>query len=65
MYMNCNYCKRQSTRYYNNKHLCELHYYLENRQRNYTLVDWEKMGRLHLSKAEFMLLINLEQKPCS
>ncbi|MBW2003759.1 MAG: hypothetical protein JRI72_03970 [Deltaproteobacteria bacterium] len=42
----CDYCKREATRCYLGKNLCELHYLKENPERNRNLVDWEKIRRM-------------------
>jgi len=44
----CCKCKRDATRYYNGKHLCELHYLKANPKRNRRLVDWDKLRGMRM-----------------
>lgn len=39
----CDYYKREATRCYLGKNLCEWHYLQENPERNKHLVDWSKI----------------------
>ena len=55
--MKCEYCKRDATRYYNGKHLCELHYLKENPERNRKLVDWGKLRQMRMPTNEIIFVI--------
>ena len=58
----CKYCRREATRYYNKKKLCELHYLKENPDRNRTLVDWEKLSRMKMPTDDILFISNEKSK---
>ena len=61
----CEYCSKQSTRFYNNKSLCELHYVLENPERNMSLYNhliFKKM-KINPNKILFCSVIDCKEKP--
>lgn len=60
--MKCNYCKRQSTRNYNGKELCELHYLKENPVRNQRLVDWDKLQRMRMTTDDIIFVEDVKNE---
>ena len=59
----CEYCKREPTRLYNGKGLCEFHYLKENPERNRALVNWDSLKRKRYSYREIDdILFIMEQE---
>lgn len=58
----CAYCNRRPSRHYNRKPLCELHYLLENPERNIHMADLKKISRMRQGdKHELNLIKNLKR----
>lgn len=59
--MVCEYCRRISTRFYNAKGLCELHYLKENPERNRRNVDWDKLKRMRMVTDDILFISKQEK----
>ena len=56
----CDYCKRNATRFYNGKNLCELHYLKEYPERNKHLVNWGKLRTMKMSSEDIQFVAEQE-----